>query len=95
MRLDASPRGGFGGDQHGILDGGHPVFQGRDDAEPVQVCAPGRPIGEDASHRRLAQPTCDDGSGEGAGAHIGQRFLVDDIIAMSGAQQFEEVQTAL
>src|SRR5258708_4620250 len=34
-------------------------------------------------------------AGEGAGAHVGQRFLVDDVIAMSGAQQFEEVQAAL
>ncbi len=67
-------------------------LQGRD-AEPVQVCAPGRPIGEDAI-LMLAQQR-DDGSGEGAGAHVGQRFVVDDVITMSGAQQFEEVQAAL
>src|SRR6202142_4095908 len=43
VRLAAAPRGVFGGDQHGIgMD-----FQGRD-PEPVQVRAPGRPIGEEA-----------------------------------------------
>jgi len=42
VRLDAAQCGGFGGDQHGIgMD-----LQGRG-AEQVQVCAPGRPIGED------------------------------------------------
>ena len=37
----------------------------------------------------------DDGAGERAGAHIGQGFVVDDVVAMPGAQQLEEVETAL
>ena len=87
MRLDAAPQSAFGGDQHGIgmdLQGG--------DAEPLQMSVPGRPIGEDAIGM-LAQAG-DDGSGERAGAHIGQGFVIDDVIVMSGAQQFEEVEAA-
>jgi len=34
------------------------------------------------------------GPASAKGAHIGQGFFIDDVIAMSGAQQFEEVQTA-
>ena len=88
MRLDAAPQSAFGGDQHGIgmdLEGG--------DAEPLQMSVPRRAIGEDAI-LMLAQAG-DDGSGERAGAHIGQGFVIDDVIAMPGAQQFEEVETTL
>ena len=87
MRLDAAPQSAFGGDQHGIgmdLQGG--------DAEPLQVSVPRRAIGEDAI-LMLAQAG-DDGPGEGAGAHIGQGFVIDDVVAMSGAQQVEEVEAA-
>src|SRR5277367_2758545 len=83
--FDAAPQGAFGGDQHGIgMD-----LQGRD-AETVEVCAPGRPIGE-PTIGMLAQSS-DDGSGERAGAHVGESFFVDDVIAMSGAQQFEKLR---
>src|SRR5271165_3155770 len=63
------------------------------DAEPLQMSVPRRAIGEDAI-LMLAQAG-DDGAGERAGAHIGQGFLIDDVIAMAGAQQFEEVETTL
>ncbi len=88
MRLDAAPQSAFGGDQHGIgmdLQGG--------DAGPLQMSVPRCAIGEDAI-LMLAQAG-DDGSAERAGAHIGQGFVIDDVIAMPGAQQFEEVETAL
>ena len=88
MRLDAAPQGPFGGDQHGIgmdLEGG--------DAEPLQMSVPGRAIGEDAV-LMLAQAG-DDWPGERAGAHIGEGFVIDDVVAMPGAQQVEEVEAAL
>src|SRR6516225_8120912 len=37
----------------------------------------------------------DDRPGERTRAHISQRFGIDDVIAMAGAQNFEEVETAL
>ena len=88
VRLDAVPQSALGGDRHGIgmdLQGG--------DAEPLQTSVPRRAIGEDAIGMP-ARPG-DDGSGERAGAHIGQGFGIDDAIAMPGAQQFEEVEAAL
>ena len=48
---------------------------------------PGRPIGEPTIGMLVQQ--IDDGSGERAGAHIGQGFIVDDVILISGAQQLE------
>ena len=33
-------------------------------------------------------------SGERAGAHVGEGLVIDDVIAMPGAQQFEEVEAA-
>ncbi len=88
MRLDAAPQSALGGDQRGIgID-----LEGRD-AEPVEMSVPGRPIGEDAI--LMFAQAGDDGSGERAGAHIGQGFVIDDVIAMSGAQQLEEVEAAL
>ena len=88
MRLDAAPQSALGGDQHGIgmdLQGG--------DTEPLQMSVPGRAIGEDAI-LMLAQAG-DDGAGERAGAHIGHGFVIDDVVAMPGAQQFEEVEAPL
>ena len=43
MRLDAAPQSAFGGDQHGI---GMDLERG--DAEPLQMSAPCRAIGEGA-----------------------------------------------
>ena len=64
----------------------------RCDAEPLQMSLPRRAIGEDAIGM-LAQAG-DDGAGERAGAHVGQSLVIDDVIAMPGAQQFEEVEAA-
>src|SRR5271168_476461 len=88
MRLDAAPQSAFAGDQHGI----GADLQSRD-AEPIQMDVPGRPVGEDAIG--MLAEAGDDGSGERAAAHIGQGLFVDDVIVMSGPQQFEEVEAAL
>ncbi len=56
------------------------------------MSVPRRAIGEDAI-LMLAQAG-DDGPGERAGAHIGQGFVIDDVVAMPGAQQVEEVEAA-
>ena len=63
------------------------------DAEPLQMSVPGRAIGEDAI--LMFAQAGDDGAGERAGAHIGHGFVIDDVVAMPGAQQFEEVETPL
>ena len=88
MRLDAAPQGALGGDQHGIG-----IDAESRDAEPVEMGVPGRAIGEGAIG--MLGQAGDDGSGERPCAHIGQRFGIDDVIAVTGAQQFEEVETAL
>ena len=58
-----------------------------------EVRLPGGRSGE------LRLPMCrqlvDDGPGEGALTHIGQRRLIDDVVCVSGAQQIEKVQPAL
>jgi hypothetical protein len=50
---------------------------------------PGCPIGEETI-RVLAQAS-DQRTGQSALAHIGQRLGIDGVIAMTRAQQFEEV----
>src|SRR5438876_802336 len=62
-------------------------------AEPFEMRAPGRLIGkalvgmfDQAGDRML---------GQGALAHVGERVGIDDVIAVAGAQQFEEVAAAL
>ena len=54
---------------------------------------PGRLIGEAAVG--MFGQAGDDMAGERAVAHIGQRLGIDDVIAMAGAQQREEVEAAL
>src|SRR5450432_1536162 len=88
MSLDAAPNGPFGRDQRGIG-----VDLQRRDAEPVQMSVPRRSISEDAIG--MLGEAGDDGPGERAGAHIGESFFIDDVIVMSGARQFEEVEPAL
>ena len=56
------------------------------------MSVPRRAIGEGAI-LMLAQAG-DDGPGERAAAHIGQGFVIDDVVAMPGAQQVEEVEAA-
>ena len=54
---------------------------------------PGRAIGEGAIG--MLGEARDDGSGERASTHSGQRFGIDDVIAVPGTQELEEVETAL
>ena len=88
MGLDAAPEGAFGGDQHRVW---HHLE--RRDAEPVEMGQPRRPVGEALVGMLGEQP--DDRPGERAAAHIGERFGVDHIIPVTGAQQLEEVEPAL
>ena len=88
MRLDAAPQGALGGNHHGVgID-----FERRD-AEPIKMGSPSGLIGE--VFVRVLGQAGDHRAGKGALAHIGQGLGIDDIIAMAGAQQFEEVAAAL
>src|SRR5208283_3741772 len=69
------------------------TFRAATPSRSIQMSAPRRAIGEDAI--LMLTQAGDDGSGERTGAHIGQGFVIDDVIAMPGAQQFEEVETTL
>src|SRR5206468_2308082 len=62
-------------------------------AEPVEMRAPGGAIGKAAIG--MFGQAGDDRSGKCTAAHIGQRFGVDDIIAMACTQQLKKVETAL
>src|ERR1700688_3069614 len=86
--LDAAPQGAFGGDQHRIgidLEGG--------DAELFKMRVPGPLVGEAAVG--MFGQAVDHLSGQRAFAHIGECRGIDDVIAMAGAQQGEEVEAAL
>ena len=88
VRLDAAPQRPLGGDQDRIgsdLEGG--------DAEPVEMCAPGRLIGEEPV--RMFGQAGDHRCGERALAHVGQRLGIDDVIVVAGAQQLQEIEAAL
>src|SRR5258707_1149567 len=88
MCLDAAPQGALSGDHDGIG-----IDRESRDAEPIEMGGPGGLIGE--GFVWVFGQTSDHWSGKGALAHIGQRFGIDDIIAMAGAQQFEEVAAVL
>ena len=88
MRLDAAPQRPFGGD-HGRI--GSDLESG--DAEPIEMCTPGRLIGEELI--RMFGQAGDHRCGKRAVAHIGQRLGIDDVITMAGAQQLQEIETAL
>src|SRR6266851_6683716 len=88
VRLDAAPQGALGGDHDGIG-----IDRESRDAELVEMGSPGGLIGE--GFVRVFGQAGDDRAGEGALAHIGQCLGIDDVIAMTGAQQFEEVAAAL
>jgi len=86
--LNAAPQCPFGRDQHRVwidLEGG--------DAEFVQMRGPCRLVGE-VTIGMFGEPG-DHLSGERTFAHIGERCVIDDVIAMAGAQQAEEVEAAL
>jgi hypothetical protein len=85
---NAAPQRAFGGDQHRVridLEGG--------DAEPFQMRGPCRLIGE-VTVGMLGEPS-DHRAGQRALAHIGERRVIDDVIAMAGTQQAKEVEAAL
>ena len=88
MGLDAAPQGAFGGDQHGVGMN----FEGRN-AELFKMRGPGHLIGE-ATVGMFGEPG-DHMAGQRAFAHVGERFVIDDVIAVAGAQQGEEVEAAL
>jgi hypothetical protein len=88
VALDAAPQRAFGCDQRRVqidLEGG--------DAELFQMRGPCRLIGEvtiglfaeQGDHMRRQRPF----------AHIGERCVIDDVIATTGAEQAEEVEAAL
>ena len=88
MRLDPAPQGALGGDHNGIginLESG--------DAELIEMGRPGGVIGEGLVP--MFGQAGDHRTGESAVAHIGQSLGIDDVIAMAGAQQREEVAAAL
>ena len=86
--LDATPQRAFGGDLQGVrID-----LQGRD-AELFQVRRPGLLVGE-VTVGMFGEPG-DHMAGQRAFAHIGERGVIDDVIAMAGAQQAEKIEAAL
>jgi hypothetical protein len=88
MGVDAAPERALGGELDRI--GGHrqPCEAGR-----LQVRPPRRFVGE-ALGRRPLEPV-DDGAGEVVRPHVGQGRRVDDVVAVIGPQQREEVAPAL
>ena len=88
MGLDGAEQRALGGDAHWI---------GRDgaisDAELAQMADPAGGISEVPV--RMSGEAGDHWSRQGALAHVSERFLVDHIVEVTGAQQFEEVQPAL
>ena len=88
VRGDGAPQRALGGDARRV--GGH--LQ-RGDAELLQMALPGRLIGK--LPLRMPGQLPDHRSGQVVLAHVVQRRLVDDVIGVAGAQQFEEVQPAL
>src|SRR6266481_9551596 len=62
-------------------------------AEPFEMRAPGRLIGK--ALVGMFDQAGDHMLGQGALAHVGERVGIDDVIAVAGAQQFEEVAAAL
>src|SRR6202011_3619309 len=63
------------------------------DTEPVEMGAPGCLIGK-ALVGMLDQAS-DHMGGQRAFAHVGKRLIIDHVIAVASAQQFEEVEAAL
>ena len=86
--LDAAPECGFSGDLHRI---GGDLERG--EAELFKMGLPCRAIGEVLVV--VFGELADQRPGERAVAHIGERLGVDDVVAMAGTQQVEEVEPAL
>src|SRR5215472_4556869 len=87
MRLDGAEQGSLGGDAHRIGCDGK-----RGDAEPLKMRHPGLGIGK--VPLRLGGEMVDDGSRQGTLAHIGESLLVENVVAVAGAQEFEKVEPA-
>jgi len=88
MRLDAAPQRPLGGDQHRIG-----IDPKRRDAELFKVCVPSLLIGEVAVG--VFGQASEHMGGQRAFTHVGQRRSINDVIAVTGAQQIEEVEPAL
>src|ERR1700752_3705509 len=88
MRLDAAPQGALGGDGHGI--GVDPESR---DAELVEVDVPCGLTGEEPVG--MFGQAGDHWPRERTLAHVGQRLIVDDVVAVASAQQLEEIAAVL
>ena len=88
MGFDTAPQRGFGSDEHRIG-----IDLERRDSELVEMGAPGCLIGK-ASVGMLDQAS-DHMGGQRAFARVGKRLVIDHVIAVASAQQFEEVEAAL
>jgi hypothetical protein len=88
MRFDAAPQSPFGGDADRV--GGNLE---RGNAEALEMRLPDQAISKVALG--MAGEQGDDPRGEMTPAHIVQRFGVDHVVLVAGAQQLEEVQPAL
>jgi len=88
MGFDAAPQRAFGGDRYRIrIDP-----EGRD-SQPVEMRARVRTIG------KMPGGILEEGGYHGAGqrslTHVSDRLIIDDVIVMTGAQQFEEIEAGL
>jgi hypothetical protein len=86
--FDAAPQRTFGGNQHRVRVN----LQGRD-TELIKMGFPGRMIAELSVG--MIQKVGDHRTGQRPLAHVGDRLIIDHVIAVAGAQQFEEVEAAL
>ena len=88
VRVDAAPDGPLSSNLHGIWRRGQ-----SGEAKSVEVCRPGGMISKDR-FRRSGQPG-DEGGRQCVVAHIGEGHVVQHEVGVAGAQQIQEVQSAL
>src|SRR5215468_3223228 len=65
----------------------------RRDAELVEMAFPGRLISKPSVG--MLEQAGDHGTGQCSLAHVSDRLIIDRVIAVAGAQQFEEVEAVL
>src|SRR5512134_4085291 len=87
MGGDGAPQGALGGEHHRV---GMDLEAG--DAQGVEMSIPRRLIG--AATGKMGRQHGDDRAGQIAPAHRAEGLVVEDVIAMAGAQQAEEVGPA-
>jgi hypothetical protein len=63
------------------------------DAELVEMAVPGGLVGKASGG--MLENASDHVFGQRAFAYVGDRLIIDDVIAVTGAQRFEEVEAAL